>query len=48
MNPNVFFEAPLATQIHIVAALAAAVLGSVVLWRRKGGFTRRMAASGSR
>jgi len=32
-----FFEAPLATQIHVVAALGAAILGSVVLWRRKGG-----------
>ncbi len=37
MNLHVFFEAPLATQIHIIAALAAAVLGGFVLWKRKGG-----------
>lgn len=37
MNLLPFFEASLATQIHIVAALGAALLGSFVLWRRKGG-----------
>ncbi len=37
MNLHVFLEAPVATQIHIIAALAAAALGSFVLWRRKGG-----------
>ena len=36
MNANPIWEASLAIQIHLVAAVAAFVLGAFVLWRRKG------------
>ena len=36
MNLAVFFQAPLATQIHVYAALLAFMVGATVLWRRKG------------
>lgn len=33
---TIFYDAPLAIQIHIISALVALGLGPVVLWRRKG------------
>lgn len=42
MNLLPFFEASLAVQIHIVAALGSAILGAFILWRRKGGSLHRL------
>lgn len=36
MNINPFYDASLPIQIHLVTAVAAFILGSLVLWRRKG------------
>lgn len=41
MNLQILFDAPLAIQIHVYAALAAFFLGALVLWRRKGTKTHK-------
>ncbi len=37
MTLEPFYNAPLAIQIHMVAAIGAFFLGAIVLWRKKGG-----------
>jgi uncharacterized membrane protein len=41
MTLEPFFEASLAIQIHMIAAMGAFFLGAVVLWRRKGNTTHK-------
>jgi len=41
MNLHVLFSAPLAIQIHVYAAVLAAIIGAMVLWRRKGNATHK-------
>jgi uncharacterized membrane protein len=41
MNLHVLFSAPLAIQIHVYAAVLAAIIGVAVLWRRKGTTTHK-------
>ncbi len=36
MNLVILFNAPLAIQIHVYAAVLAFIVGTLVLWRRKG------------
>lgn len=42
MNVTPLLHAPLVIQLHVYAAVAAALLGAVVLWRRKGTRLHRM------
>ena len=43
MSPQPLFEAPFLIQLHVYAALAAALLGAVILFRRKGTPRHRLA-----
>ncbi len=36
MNLAILFDAPVAIQLHVYAALLAFIIGATVLWRRKG------------
>ena len=36
MNLDIIFDASLAIQIHVCAAILSAIIGALVLWRRKG------------
>ncbi|PWQ99544.1 DUF2306 domain-containing protein [Leucothrix arctica] len=41
MNFDALFSSPLAIQMHVFAAVSAAIIGLVVLWRRKGTATHK-------